>query len=343
MNQILGRWRSFLYYIDGFAGPGGYKDDKTSTVKPGSPVIAIKAYLEYREKGGQYEMRFINVEKKERNFRELEDSTSDYKLHLDIENLHGEFLDNIDHILEKTQNAFAFFFIDPFGISGIDFAELEKVFAREDTEILLNFNYDGLQRCLGELTNFDDPDARKRTKAVKTIERVCSMFDVTKAELEDILMLGEISQDKEILLLRNYVGKLRNYKPFVYPLPIRFPGQERTFYYLVFLTQNIIALKIMKDVMMKAKKMEEGRQLFLPLPDIDVERLKAALYQEYKGRMVERKEIYTDWLPKVFILDGEDYLARHIDNALNSLAKAEDMPVTKIPGKKIWNPYYRFD
>jgi len=341
--KILSKRRSLLYYVDGFAGPGRYEDRSTGEIKPGSPVIAIEAYLDHKKKGEQYELKFINVEKDEANWRELEDSTKILKSEVDLENIPGEFLDNIDYILKKIGNAFAFFFIDPFGISGIEFAEIEKVFARDETEILLNFNYDGLQRCVGELENLNHPDPKRKSKAERTIDRVCNMLSLAKEELREIVTSSGLPRNKEISLLGDYVNKLRNYKVFVYPLPLKVPGKERTFYYLIFMTSNIYALSIMKDIMKKEKKTERGEHLlFLPLPEVEPENLKQKLFSKYEGRTVEREEVLTDFLPKVIYFDKEDYLARDIDKALNSLAKDTDMPVSKTRGRVPWNPVYKF-
>ena len=39
---IIGRWASRIVYLDGFAGPGKYKDGED-----GSPVIAVKTAIEH--------------------------------------------------------------------------------------------------------------------------------------------------------------------------------------------------------------------------------------------------------------------------------------------------------
>jgi len=340
---VLKSREEILYYIDGFAGPGWYNDPESNDRVPGSPVQAVQLYLDHRtNKGWEYELRLINVEKDKTYFQELIKETSKFEKDAKIKNILGEFLDKLNDILPEIKGRHSFFFIDPFGISGIEFSEMEGVLRSEKTEILLNFNYDGLQRCIGDLDNVDDYDQKRRAKAIKTIERVCRMLDVTEDELRQIVTSSGIPKVKETSLLKKYVGKLKNYKPFVYPLPINFPGKKRTFYYLIFMTQNIIALKIMKDVMKKAKKMEEGEQLFFPLPEIDIEGLKRKLYEKYAGKVIEVKEIYKDWLPKVFILDGEDYLARDIDRALKMLFQDKNTPVKRITGRAIWNPSYKF-
>ena len=338
--KILGKRRSLLYYVDGFAGPGKYEDKKTGEIRPGSPVIAIKTYIEHKRTGEQYQLRFINVEKNRRNWQELEEATDEFKDHVYVKNVIGEFLDNIEDILKEIGNEFAFFFIDPFGISGIEFSELERIFRRQDTEILINFSYDGLQRCIGQLENVEHYDETRRRKAVKTVERACSMLNMTKEELGQILSLSGMPKQKESSLLGKYRKNLRNYKTLVYPLPINYPGRKRTFYYLIFMTENITALKIMKDVMKKAKEMEEGEQLFLSLPAVDMEALKRKLYERYKGKVVDLREILEDWLPKVYSLDGEDYLAKDIDNALKLLDQADLL--RKREGRSSWNPVYEF-
>lgn len=341
---ILRHRESVLYYVDGFAGPGWYNDPKSGSRVPGSPVQAIQLYLDHRRnKGWDYDLRLINIEKKKVNFEELERETSKYK-HEDVQvkNYRGEFLDKLDGVLSQIGRHHTFFFIDPFGISGIEFSEMEAVLKRQNTEILLNFNYDGLQRCIGDLKKIKVRDSMMRAKAQSTTDRVCRLLNITEKELEYTVTSSGIPKYKQFSLLKEYRDNLLKYKRYVYPLPVNFPGTERAFYYLVFMTENIIALKIMKDVMKKAKKMEKGEQLFLPLPEIDLDALRRRLFEMYAGRTIAVKEIYKDWLPKVSLLDGEDYQARHIDKALNSMAKDSGMPVIKAPGEASWNPIYRF-
>jgi three-Cys-motif partner protein len=340
---VLKHRERLLYYVDGFAGPGWYNDPKTGNKVAGSPAQVAQLYLDHRKRRGwQYELRLINVESDKTHFKELVKESLRFQNDVIIENIQGEFLDHLYQILTKIGEYHTFFFIDPFGISGIKFTEMETVFKRPNTEVLLNFNYDGLQRCLGELANLNHPDSKRRKKAINTIDRVCKMLNATPRELKEIVEASRIPKEKKVFLLKKYRDSLWKYKTLVYPLPVNYPGQERTFYYLIFMTENIIALKIMKDVMKKAKKMEKGEQLFLPIPEIDVDALRKRLFELYAGKVIAVKEIYKDWLPKVSIIDGEDYLARDIDKALNSMAKDPDMSVTKDTGDAPWNPIYRF-
>jgi three-Cys-motif partner protein len=340
--RILGKRVPLLYYIDGFAGKGSYQEKEPWEIKPGSPVIAIKTYLEHKEKGVPYELKFINVEVDEANWQELEEVTRAFKSKADIDNKRGEFLDHIDEILLRIGSAFAFFFIDPFGISGIEFRELERVLARERTEVLLNFSYYGLNRCLGELENLNHPDPKRKQKAERTVQRASLMLKMDREELINTIVSSKTSKEKEISLLQNYVYSLRDYKTYVYPLPLKAEGKESTFYYLIFMTSNIHALSIMKDIMKKEKKAEEAEQLFLPLPEVDMGTLRGKLLSMYEGRVITLEEALKDFLPKVIYFDREDYLTRHIRGALDSLAKDDDMLVTRIPTNKAWNPIYKF-
>lgn len=326
LRKYLGAWatilkgQKILYYVDGFAGPGWLWNPRAGEKVFGSPVQPIQLYLDHRfDKGWDYELRLVNVEKKKTYFEQLEKETSEYKKKgVEIRNIRGEFLDKLEDILSEISQYHTFLFIDPFGISGIEFSELERVLEREKTEILLNFNYNGLRRCIGELANLDDPNVTKRTKARKTIERVCRMLNVTQQDLEQVIISGGIPKQTEISILTQYRDSLRNYKAFVYPLPINFPGKERTFYYLIFMTDNITGLKIMKDVMY-AEKDKELRQLFLFPKKTDIEAFVEKLCASYKGQAVAYTKILEDWLPKSQYLDGEDYLEKDIKSTLKLL------------------------
>lgn len=317
-TTILKIREPILYYIDGFAGPGWYNDPQSGAKIAGSPVRAIKIYEEHKEeKNWNYELRFINVEKVRKTFNELENATRRFKKKFYVKNLFGEFLDKIDEILKEIENHHTFFFIDPFGISGIDFDELANVFQRKKTEIFVNFQYNGLQRCLGDLEILDHEDKKVKNLAEKTIKRVSLMMGLNLKELRMLQEKAEVNPEKEREILRTYRSNLEKHKRFVYPFKNNFPGSERTFYYLIFMTDNITGLKIMKDIMYKERD-KEMMQLFL-FPKTDVSNLKDKLANFYKGQKIPYNRILEDWLPKCEHIDGEDYLKRDINKALKLL------------------------
>jgi len=336
---VLKETGDVLYYVDGFAGPGSYRDPKTKQRVPGSPIRAIKIYQKHKqEKKWKYELRFINVEKDVNIFEELEEQTGKFKKKFYIKNLSGEFLDKIDDIIGEIENNHTFFFIDPFGISGIDFDKLLQVFKRRKTEIFLNFNYNGLQRCLGELKNLNHKDDKIRNLAVKTIDRVSQMLGLGIEELKSLHGLIEIDPQKERWILKTYRSNLTEHKRFPYPFKNKFPGSERTFYYLFFMTDNIVGLKIMKDIMYKERD-KEISQLFL-FPKTDISKLKDKLANRYTGQRLPYNKILEQWLPKCEYIDDEDYLERDVKKALGVLEEEGKVEKIQKPGYK--RPLYRF-
>lgn len=337
---ILKKTSDVLFYVDGFAGPGAYQDLETNTRVPGSPVRAVQMYLKHRlTKGWKYELRVINVERDKTTFQELQNETNQFKDQMRITNFQGEFLDKLNHILEEIENFHAFFFIDPFGISGIEFDQLTSILKRRKTEILIKFSYNELQRCLGQLKNWDNPDRTIRTKARKTVERVSRMIGIETESLGYLQELFEMDEEKEKGYLDTYISNLRKYKRFVYPFKNNFPGSQRTFYYLIFLTDNIIGLKIMKDIMY-AEKNREMKQLLLFPKKRPIASLANKLLLCYKGRSVLYTKMLEDLLPLSEHIENEDYLEKDMKEALKLLESQNRVRPIKKNGYKY--PLYLF-
>lgn len=336
---ILKERSDVLYYIDGFAGPGWYNDPETKTKVAGSPIRAVQIYVKHKkDKGWKYELRFINVEKDSTTFNELQKETSKFEKDAKITNIEGEFLDNLDKILREIEGYNSFFFMDPFGISGIEFDQLTNVLKRPKTEILMKFSYNEFQRCLGQLKNCDDPDITTRNKARKTIERVSRMMGI---ETEHLSFLQELfdNLEKEEGYLATYLKNLRKCKRFVYPFKINFPGSQRTFFYLILLTDNITGLKIMKDIMY-AEEHRELRQLVLFPEKRPIEFLADEFTSHYSGRSVPYNRILEDWLPISQYINGADYLEKDVRDALKLLELRHHVRPIKKSGYKY--PLYIF-
>jgi three-Cys-motif partner protein len=109
-----------LVYIDGFAGPGVYADGE-----PGSPIIALKSYLEhkYREKIAA-ELVYIFIEENKDRVERLNSEVdklraqlpANVKIEIQLgvyENIFGKTLEDIEKAGRSLAPTFAF--IDPFG------------------------------------------------------------------------------------------------------------------------------------------------------------------------------------------------------------------------------------
>lgn len=296
--RIISKFRD-AYYIDAFAGAGKY----TRTGELGSPVIAASILLKHQKPTCKFHC--VCIEKDPERYRLLEDSLRQFAGKLDIERYNGEFGAFIDRILQEIGNSPAFFFLDPEGFSGMDFDKIEAILTLPHKEVLINFQYNAIQRWL------------KAPKVESTITRLFGTPDYKKLK-------------REVDLIELYKNQIREKGFFVWYFRNRFPRKNRTFYYLVYATKNITGFKIMKEVMFG----EESRRYFEPslFAEIDFQTFQQQVFEKYKGRKhVEYNEVLS------FVLQETDYLAKHLDRALKNIG------VERInnPGQKR-NPFWDF-
>ena len=77
----LGRARPTVYYVDGFAGPGGYRRT-TGEFEPGSPVLIAQFAERLRAAKAPFTLKCLNVEANRRRYRQLVDATAAYTDHI---------------------------------------------------------------------------------------------------------------------------------------------------------------------------------------------------------------------------------------------------------------------
>ncbi len=224
-----------VMYIDGFAGPGEYEGGEE-----GSPIIALRAVLEHRQPFNA-EIAFLFIESEEsrrihleqlidRRFPTLPDNVSYDVVSGRFDETMSGVLNHLDE--EKMRLAPTFAFIDPFGYSDTPMSVVARIMRNPKCEILVNFNYEELNRFLSldsQRRNFDrqfggsvweacvalkDPDCR----------RVC----VHNAYRDQLLKYARVRY------VRSFEMVNRN---------------SRTDYFLFFGTNNYTGLKKMKQAM----------------------------------------------------------------------------------------------
>ena len=264
-------WVKNAYYVDAFAGTGKYK-----TGEAGSPVIASNILIKHQKT--TCKLHCICIERDPKRYEILENSLRQFETKLNIEKHNSEFLTCIDAILKKIDKSPAFFFIDPEGFSGMDFDKVQAILNLPHTEILINFQYNAIQRWL------------KASKVEDTITKLFGTSDYKKAK-------------NEVELIEFYKKQIRRKGTFVWYFRNKFPKQNRTFYYLVYATKNITGFKIMKDVMFR----EQSRRYFEPylFTEIDFQTFQKQVFNKYRGeKYIEHNEVLG------FVLQETDYLAK---------------------------------
>ncbi|MDD4358750.1 MAG: three-Cys-motif partner protein TcmP [Candidatus Pacebacteria bacterium] len=250
---IFKKWLSYsnkkIFIVDCFAGRGMYHEGKNKNSIDGSPLIALKVIESFIKKGiPKNKIKCFFVEKNIKNYKDLLSFTNKYKSTIDFKIIHGTFSDSIEKILEEVNSNPCIFFIDPYGIKGMDKISIRKIMSKmgpKDT--ILNYMKEGVARTKGVI--------RKGTlneKEIKTIETFKNF-------------LGDCSEkilkEKDSELLMHYVEEVlkkqstEDLKILAYDMKSSF--KDSIIYYLLFATKDKrIATKIMKQIFKKYKDME---------------------------------------------------------------------------------------
>ncbi len=173
---ILSRGRNFdrIIYIDGFAGPGRYKQGED-----GSPIVALKAALGAMGGPVRLPFEFHFVERRRRmvaalnaniaHLREHRVIPSSVEIHVHAGLLFEDaYQQHIRPRLLAHPRAPAFALVDPFGWTGLPMHILTDLIKRPSTEVLVNFMFEEINRFLNhpdQHDNFDElfacPDWRR--------------------------------------------------------------------------------------------------------------------------------------------------------------------------------------
>jgi three-Cys-motif partner protein len=148
---ILGMSHPRVLIFDGFAGPGEYKDGSE-----GSPLIAMRAAREHHASGRiDATLHFRFVEAHAGRFDHLTALVDEWRPTLpqncDVKTVRGSFDDVATGVLDKVDETKfpmppSLFLIDPFGVSGIPLATIQRILSHAKTEVYITLMYDFISR-----------------------------------------------------------------------------------------------------------------------------------------------------------------------------------------------------
>ena len=238
--RIVGRYHGTVCIFDCFAGRGIYTNGEI-----GSPLITMRAVKNVKQKFDflkNVELTFIESNKN--NYEnlvkviqdELSQDPSGYS-GITIKNIiNEEFADIGDDIIQNCRYP-SFFFIDPFGFSGIPFDFIKKILAIPRTEVFINFMVEFVYRFLTS-----DGHAR----SVEELYGIPNVRELTKSEYGHL--------DLEAALLKIYRDQLHDAAnaKFTFPFKVNSDEKLKTTYYLVHATNSFKGCEVMKNVMYNA-------------------------------------------------------------------------------------------
>lgn len=329
----LGSARQTIYYIDGFAGAGGYQCP-TGAFEPGSPVRIASFAERLRASRASFTLKCLNVEADRERYQQLVDATATFADHVVEQNYCAAFTEALPDILRRIGRAPAFFFIDPFGTKGIPFQALLPLFQRSArTEVFITLHTDGMAKKAGWFAHLEAADPQQRKKALAFTENLAKALGLSRDELYAwwVACGGKTGSGWTTMfeqrVLQHYRALLRGTQTtfqFTKAFPVYYcgtdvpPGQASSVcFYLVFGTQHRKGLYTMNDCMVKALDRfyeQEYSLTFFPLfrEESDKPREVARLQQEIVTRFRDREFTIDQMKQRLMqmstvLVSGKDY------------------------------------
>lgn len=313
MQRYLGGWFAVLggahgriVFIDGFAGPGRYKNGED-----GSPVIAMNTLLDHQAIDrllDRCEFVFFFCEPDSRRFPALQQTLAEIKEARDglpdkvkVEAVDQTFADAIDELLghlreQKKELAPTFAFVDPFGIKGIEMAQIAELLSFDRCELFINIATQSMGRFI------NTPEFEAHMDALFGTEEWREATDMTAPE-------------RRVFLLDLYKRQLHDICGFPHVLDFEMiSGGGQHSYYLVYATRHPKGVEIMKDAMWaidpsggyRFRSTAAGQQVMFTGDDIDTGPLRAALQEKFAGRTVSIETL------EEFVLCETPYRKAHL-------------------------------
>jgi three-Cys-motif partner protein len=275
-----------VVYIDGYAGPGRYKDNTK-----GSPALV----LEHAESMADYRtLECLFVERSRADFRRLKGLVTEAQQRgITCDAYPGSVSRRLDDLLTRAGGAPLFVFLDPFGL-GLPFTELTaKVLGGArgpqgaKTEVLINFSANATRRIGG----FLDPKcaAKNRNSTLEAMDRVCGddwWREVYRAHDSNEARVEAIANEYARRVARTVKAGFRTSS-------VRNRSALQPVYHLVFLSRHPDGLWLFGDALARAQ--QKWRRVLDPppahvegtlfdLPD-NFEQEEARRSEEWKGEI----------------------------------------------------------
>jgi three-Cys-motif partner protein len=310
-----------IIIVDGFAGPGRFHDGSK-----GSPLIICEKAAEEGKRCSNKVLGLF-IDKEPRYCQSLNKELQSYIERKSAFVSCNEFEKAINQIIDILGKCTAFFYLDPFGIHGIEIETLRKIFQRvtiASTEVLVNFSYTSFARHSGNWSFEDDEnEIARKVKATKKemVNRVMGgdywidiVTDVNLSKFE-----------REVKVLQTYANQYREHFNYVGHCPVRDKDTNVAKYHLVFGTKHFDGLDLMSDIMHREherflKREYQNGYLFDMRPvhlKKDLKRLKQDIYAMIgQHGPISRYSIREHMVPATFMAFSKSDYVKAVEELL---------------------------
>ncbi|MEG4232749.1 three-Cys-motif partner protein TcmP [Microcoleus sp. Pol11C3] len=316
-------WSKKIAYIDLFCGPGRYKDGSKST-----PLLILERAIAEPEMSQMLVTLFND-----------QDSNNTHSLQQAIESipdisrlthkpilLNKEVGEEIVQAIKKINMIPTLFFIDPWGYKGLSLALIGAVIKDWGCDCIFFFNYNRINMGL-------------HNTAVE--KHMNSLFGKERADnLREQLELIKQPDERELIIVEALCQALKEIGgSYVRPFCFKDERGNRTTHHLIFVSKNVLAYSIMKDIMAgESSNSKQGvpsfeynpapprypllYELYRPLDELE-----NMLLNEFAGQTLTMEQIYNQHHV------NKPYISKNYKKALNKLEQQgkiiADTPASK--------------
>ena len=325
---ILGSWSERIHYIDGFAGPGRYTDNRD-----GSPVAALEEAVDHKWaelfKRTRLDFSFVESSAGRATFlkhvlnERFPETTMPPNIFYAVHNksfarfMEENVLRSLEAQPRKAQPTFLF--VDPFGWQDVSMEQFGRFLNHSQTEVLLTFMYNRINQYLSNPSQAKSFDMLFGSDRWRSTAIIREDPELRKQHLLSCMVEG----------FKSVAGA-----PHVLTFEM-FNHHNLTTYFLVHASTDpkLSALKAMKRAMWKVdptftfSDRTHGQLTLLPATP-DYEDVRSCLMAEFAGRV----DVTWDEIER-FILLGTQYLDTHFNQyGLRVLELQGHIEVIQPPG-----------
>jgi three-Cys-motif partner protein len=306
-----------LNFIDCFGGCGVYDHDRT--LYPGSPIIAAQIIEQNNSTlGRDCCVTILDIDKTCTD--NIPHSFKLFKCNCKYEVFNADFETFIHDKLNKLDNEGrtlcpTFFLIDPYGYS-IKLDTIVRLMKVRNSEVYFNFMFNAVNRGIST------------GKVDNTLDELfgCS-------EWRDCQQFH--GNDREACIINLIRNQFKQFSRYVLPYRICFPKVDRTYFYMIHLTNHVRGCEIMKACFAELNhgKIEylgknQNQSFIFDLIEDPVQEIESYISTNFKNSRLSFDELLDK------MIDTTPYLGKDISSAVLSLYNRQLANIRRVSSKR---------